>query len=92
MQLRRHWETWVTEKHIADLASTGIDTLRVPVADWMFVPYEPFIGCWDGSIEALDTVIEWCGKYNLDVLIDVHALQFSQNPFDNSGQLYLYRS
>lgn len=33
------------------LAETGANTLRVPVGDWMFQPYEPFIGCWDGAVE-----------------------------------------
>ena len=33
------------------LADKGVDTLRVPVGDWMYKPYEPFVGCWDGAVE-----------------------------------------
>ena len=29
----------------------GVETLRIPVADWMYMPYEPFIGCWDGGTQ-----------------------------------------
>ena len=39
-QLRRHWRTWVTEKEIRNLKQSGADTVRIPVADWMFIPYE----------------------------------------------------
>lgn len=39
-QLRRHWKTWVTEKEIQNLKQSGADTVRIPVADWMFIPYE----------------------------------------------------
>ena len=44
-QLRRHWSTWVTEEQIKNIKASGAETLRVPVGDWMYVPYEPYIGC-----------------------------------------------
>jgi len=84
-QLRIHWRNWVTEDDIAEMASHGVNSLRIPVGDWMFVPYEPYIGCTDGSIEELDRVLELCGKYNIDALIDIHGHIGSQNGFDNSG-------
>lgn len=84
-QLRQHWKTWVTEDIIANLKSLGVQDVRIPVGDWMFEPYEPYIGCWDGSLDELDRVIELCGKYNMTVLIDIHAMKDSQNGLDNSG-------
>lgn len=77
-QLRIHWKSWVTEEEIAKLAALGIDTIRIPIADWMYMPYEPFIGCWDGALEELDRVLDLCEKYHLKVLLDLHALRFSQ--------------
>ena len=39
-QLRRHWDTWVTEDIIQELAESGtINSLRLPVGDWMYKPY-----------------------------------------------------
>ena len=39
-QLRRHWESWVTEDIIQELAEQGsINSLRLPVGDWMYKPY-----------------------------------------------------
>jgi glucan 1,3-beta-glucosidase len=77
-QLRNHWKTWVDENQIRNLANMGVKHLRIPVADWMFVPYEPFIGCWDGSLEELDRVLQLCRKYNIKAIIDLHAVKKSQ--------------
>jgi hypothetical protein len=44
-QLRRHWNSWVTEEQISSLHAIGVETVKIPVGDWMYVPYEPYIGC-----------------------------------------------
>ena len=77
-QLRNHWKTWVSEREIKKLSENGVDHLRIPVADWMFTPYEPFIGCWDGALEELDRVLELCQKYKMKALLDLHAVRNSQ--------------
>lgn len=85
-QLRVHWEHWVTSEEIANLAAIGVETVRIPVADWMFEPYEPFTnGCWEGAVEQLNRVIALCRRHNLSVLLDLHAVRGSQNGLDNSG-------
>lgn len=39
-QLRRHWDAWVTEEIIQDLANTGaVNSFRLPIGDFQFVPY-----------------------------------------------------
>ncbi|UIZ25536.1 hypothetical protein KXD40_006454 [Peronospora effusa] len=85
-QLRIHYDNWVTEKDIAALAAAGINSLRIPVGDWMFNPYEPFSGCTTGAVDALDRVADLALKYGLDILLDMHGLIGSQNGFDNSGR------
>jgi glucan 1,3-beta-glucosidase len=85
-QLMRHWNTWLVEAHIAELAGRGINSLRLPVGDWMYEPYGPYIGCTDGALEKADWLIEIAGQYGLSVLIDIHGVKDSQNGFDNSGQ------
>mmetsp|Transcript_40256 Transcript_40256/g.131531 ORF Transcript_40256/g.131531 Transcript_40256/m.131531 type:complete len:712 (-) Transcript_40256:230-2365(-) len=84
-QLRQHWRAWVTERDLARLASQGINTLRIPVGDWMWEPYEPYVGCTDGAIDELWRVIHLCKRVGLQVLIDLHGVRGSQNGFDNSG-------
>lgn len=78
-QLRIHWRYWVTERQIRNLAELGLNTVRIPIADWMFAPYYPFTnGCWEGALEELDRAIDLCQKYGLDVLLDMHAVRGSQ--------------
>ena len=85
-QLRRHWETWVTEEIIIKLAKSSINSLRLPVGDYMYKPYGPYVGCFDGALDYVDNVLDWAYSNGLGVLIDIHALKDSQNGFDNSGQ------
>ncbi|UIZ22001.1 hypothetical protein KXD40_008853 [Peronospora effusa] len=85
-QLRIHYATWVTEDDIKEMAEAGVNSLRVPVGDWMFKPYEPYIGCTDGAVEELDRVADLAEKYNIELLLDIHGLVGSQNGFDNSGK------
>lgn len=77
-QLRRHWRTWVTEKEIISLKASGLDTLRIPVGDWMYAPYGPFIGCMDGSLDELNRVLRLCEKHDLKAVLDIHAMKGSQ--------------
>jgi hypothetical protein len=86
-QLRRHWETWVTEDIIQQLASSGaVNSLRLPVGDFMYKPYGPYAECVDGSLDYIDQLLDWAYTYGLSVLFDVHTMKDSQNGFDNSGQ------
>jgi glucan 1,3-beta-glucosidase len=84
-QLRRHWKTWVTEAQIKNIKYSGATTLRIPVGDWMYVPYEPYIGCMDGALDELNRVLKLCAKYGLTAVLDIHAMKGSQNGLDNSG-------
>ena len=43
-QLREHWRKWVTTEDLEELVEQGINTVRVPVGDWMWTPYEPYTG------------------------------------------------
>ena len=86
-QLRKHWDTWVTEEIVRDLSENlHINSFRLPVGDWSFVPYGPYVGCTDGSLDYIDRLLEWANKYGVSVLFDIHAMKGSQNGFDNSGQ------
>lgn len=42
-QLRRHWETWVTEDIVQQLVDSGaVNSLRLPIGDYMYKPYGPY--------------------------------------------------
>jgi len=86
--MRAHWETWYTEEHIANLSTRGVEMVRLPIGDWTLDPYGPYVGCMDGAAEYIDKMFDWCAKYNIKVLLDVHAHKGSQNGFDNSGRAW----
>lgn len=65
-QLRHHWDLWVTEEIIRDLAQSGaVNSLRLPVGDYMYVPYGPYPGCFDGALEKVEQLLDWAYTYGL---------------------------
>ncbi|KAL4092898.1 hypothetical protein PRIC1_011888 [Phytophthora ramorum] len=88
----KHRQTWITEADIKEIAATGVlNTVRVPVGHWiirdattspgtegaMFAP---------GGLKYLDTLINtWAVKYNLAVMISLHAHHGSQNGYEHSA-------
>lgn len=79
-QLREHWQKWVTEHDLRQLAVQGVNTVRVPVGDWMWEPYGPYMGCTNGSITELQRVLKACEKLGLRVLIDLHGARAAACP------------
>lgn len=67
-----HFQRFITETDIAQIASWGLDHVRLPV-DYPVIqaetsPYE-FISSGFGYIRSC---IDWCNKYNLGVILDLH--------------------
>jgi glucan 1,3-beta-glucosidase len=81
LTLRAHHESFITECDFQWIAAHGLNLVRIPVGHWLFGDKPPFIGAFD----ILDKALVWAEKYNLDVLIDLHAAQGCQNGFDNGG-------
>lgn len=83
--MRAHWDAWVTEDHIKGLADREVEIVRLPIGDWTLKPYGPYVGCMDGAKDKIQWLLDTCEKYNIKVLLDVHAVKGSQNGYDNSG-------
>jgi hypothetical protein len=92
-QLRRHWEHWVTEDILDELyqMGNGINSLRLPIGDFQFIPYGPYMdGCIDGSLDYIERILDWSLERGLSVLLDIHTMKDSQNGFDNSVRFSCY--
>lgn len=65
-----HFETFITKKDIAFIASLGFDHVRVPV-DYNVLEDEDgyFI---ESGFQYLTNCYEWCAEYGLHMLIDLH--------------------
>lgn len=85
-QLNEHFYNWVNETDIKQISKRKITHVRIPIGDWMFEPYGPYIGCTDDSLFHLDRIINLCSKYSLKILLDLHGVKDSQNGLDNSGR------
>ena len=80
-RMKKHRDTFITEKDFAFIKEQGIGLVRIPVPYFIFGDREPFHGC----IEYLDKAFDWAEKYGLQILIDLHTVPGSQNGYDNGG-------
>ena len=83
--LRAHWDAWLTEDYIKELADSEIELVRLPLGDWTLKQYGPYHGCTDGAKEKIKWALDRFAEHGIKVLLDVHAVKGSQNGFDNSG-------
>ncbi|XP_072972855.1 probable glucan 1,3-beta-glucosidase A [Typha angustifolia] len=83
--LREHWSTFIVENDFAFISQNGLNAVRIPVGWWIASdpnPPPPFVG---GSLDALDNAFTWAEKYNLKVIVDLHAAPGSQNGYEHSA-------
>ena len=89
-------DNYITEDDIAFIASTGANTIRLPFHYKLFTDedYMGLSGNQDG-FERMDSVVEWCRKYNLFLILDMHDApggQTGDNIDDSYGYPWLFRS
>ncbi|KXL41923.1 MAG: glycoside hydrolase family 5 protein [Acidomyces sp. 'richmondensis'] len=84
-RLQQHWSTWITESDFAEMASIGLNFVRIPIGYWSVspLPGDPYV---QGAYEYLGEALNWAQSNNLMVMIDLHGAPGSQNGFDNSGR------
>jgi hypothetical protein len=81
-------ETWITESDIAEMASLGVNSIRVPIGYWNIIedPYKKYApGDYTVARAKIDLAFEWASKYGMSVLLDLHGAPGSQNGIDHSG-------
>jgi len=69
---KEHFDSFITEEDIAQIASWGMDHVRLPV-DYMVLEDDdkPFEYKEEG-FAYVDSCIRWCEKHNLNIIIDLH--------------------
>lgn len=82
--LEDHWSTWITEEDFEEMASYGLNFVRIPIGYWAFqqLDDDPYVS---GQAKYLEKALGWCKTYGLKAWIDLHGVPGSQNGFDNSG-------
>jgi len=85
--LQKHFDEYFTEQDIDQLQSFGINTLRIPIGYWAFVPTqgdEPYKNAT--QLDHLATAMRWAQERSMYVIIDLHGLPGSQNGDQSSGR------
>lgn len=83
--MREHWSTFIMETDFKFISENGLNAVRIPVGWWIAcdpTPPQPYVG---GSLKILDNAFLWARKYNLKVIIDLHAAPDSQNGWQHSA-------
>jgi hypothetical protein len=91
-ETKKFWRTfkenYITEKDIAAIASTGANTVRLPLHYKLFTEDE-YLGDSDPEegFKRIDDVVAWCRKYRIRVIIDMHSCP-GGNTGDNIDDSY----
>ncbi len=65
-----HFDSYITEKDIEYIASLGMDHIRLGF-DQIVMEEEPF-KYRERTFLCIDRFIEWCGKYGLGIVLNMH--------------------
>lgn len=65
-----HLETFIVEEDIKTIASWGLDHVRLPFDYDVILGEDDFVRA--DAFRYLDRCVEWCGKYGLNVILDLH--------------------
>ncbi|MCH3971972.1 MAG: glycoside hydrolase family 5 protein [Oscillospiraceae bacterium] len=69
---QEHFQSFVQEKDIQQIAQWGADHVRLPVdCDVLENPQQPF-DLNQAGIAYVDRCLKWCEKYHLNVILDLH--------------------
>jgi glucan 1,3-beta-glucosidase len=84
-RMQDHWSSWITEGDFGEIASKGLNFVRIPIGYWSISPLkgDPYV---QGAYEWLGKALDWADTNGLKVMIDLHGAPGSQNGFDNSGK------
>lgn len=71
-QLSQHWQTWITQDDFNEIASFGLNHVRIPIGYWALNPLDgdPYV---QGQLPILDQAIGWAQTAGIKVLLDVHG-------------------
>ena len=86
-----HFRTFITEEDIRYISELGLDHVRVPV-DYTVLEEEDGTPKEAGYVY-LDHCVEWCRKYGLSMIIDLHkAFGYSFDPLDETDKTVFFHN
>ncbi len=67
---KERFDTFITEKDIEKIAGWGVDHVRMPIDFHLFQNDD--MSYIESGFGYIDRCIEWCGKYGLNLVLDMH--------------------
>ncbi len=71
-EMQKHLDSFIREENIAQIASWGLDHIRLPIDYRVIVKNEESLTDRDTALACMDRCIDWCEKYHLNVILDLH--------------------
>lgn len=88
---REFWPKWyrnhLGEADIRAMAEVGLNSVRLPINAMTLLEEEPGIHWIEDGFEMLDQVIDWCEKYGIYAILDLHAAPGGQSATACDGGL-----
>lgn len=79
----KFWQSWhrnhLAEADIKAMADLGLNSVRLPLNAMAFLEEEPGLNWIEDGFEMLDDVIDWCEKYRIYAILDLHAAPGGQS-------------
>ena len=91
----RWHRAWLSENDIRLLSERGYNSVRLPIRACSFLKEEPGTEWNETSFAMLDDVLDWCEKYRIYAVIDIHAATAAQSCIpcddgvDNAPHFYI---
>ncbi len=77
------WPRWhrahLAEADIKAMAEGGYNSVRLPITSWVLLEEEPGLIFSEKGFSMLDQVLEWCEKYRIYAIIDLHGAPGGQS-------------
>ncbi|KAI5212363.1 glycoside hydrolase [Aureobasidium subglaciale] len=86
--LENRYNTYITTKDIDNFAAYGVNTLRIPIGYWAYMPAIAGDHYYTGSQKlAMQKIAQYAiTKHNMHIVVDLHGLPGGQNGLDNQGK------
>ncbi|THY81172.1 glycoside hydrolase [Aureobasidium pullulans] len=86
--LENRYNTYITTKDIDNFAAYGVNTLRIPIGYWAYMPAIAGDNYYTGGQKlAMQKIAQYAiSKHNMHIVVDLHGLPGGQNGLDNQGK------
>ncbi|WFD00223.1 glucan 1,3-beta-glucosidase [Malassezia yamatoensis] len=83
--LQPHFDNFITEQDFEEIASMGLNHVRVPFPYWGVKKYsnDPYIKL--NQYDKLKEAAGWAKNHNLNMIIELHTVPGGANPYDHGG-------